>query len=96
MSGRLNRLADTVTDTGEAIVNKGGAATISVLTMVDDVAAAGAHWTGGFRARVKADVANNAQILSDERQQANIERVEAHRIRVETYQSRLAAAANAE
>ena len=95
MSGRLNRLADTVTDTSEAIVNKGGSATISTLTMVDDIAAAGAHWTGGFRARVKADVANNAQILSEERQQANIERVEANRIRVESFQARLKAAAEA-
>ena len=54
MTGRVNLIANTLTDTGTAIVSKGGSMACNLLQMGDDVFATGAIFTGGWRADAQA------------------------------------------
>jgi hypothetical protein len=63
---RLNRIANVATDTGEALIVKGGSFAISGLTFVADVAEGGCHWSGGFKEKQKLKASAGLAIAADE------------------------------
>ena len=87
----MRTLATTVIDTSDAIVIKGGATTINVLSFVEDASGAGAAWMKGKRTLVEEDIDENLTLRRSERSLVRAEQAEAHRLKLEAFTAKVAA-----
>ena len=89
MSGRINLIANTLTDVSTAVVEQGGKVTVAALekggsaivggfTVVDNVAQLGVIASNGWL----ADAAALAEIRADERAEGRLDRAEALKLRI--------------
>lgn len=67
---RLNRIANVATDSGEAVIVKGGSFLISGLTFAADMAEGSCHWSGGWKEKQKLK-ASSGLALEAERIELN-------------------------
>lgn len=87
---RLNRIANVATDTGEAVIVKGGSFAISSLTFVADVAEGGCEWSGGFKQKMKLKVAADLAMTAEELDLSMRKRRRAYELDLEAFEASIA------
>jgi len=70
MSGRVNLIANTLTDGSTKVLVKGTSAAVHTLTVVEEAAFSGAVWMTGFRKGVQANEAHKEDERAFRRAQA--------------------------
>ena len=73
MAGRVNAIANTVTETTTSVVDKTGNVLVNFLTILDDLCATGAIYTTGM----KRDAYSLEEIKGDERAFSRVVRADA-------------------
>jgi hypothetical protein len=86
---RLNRIANVATDTGEAVIVKGGSLAISGLTFVADVAEGACHWSGGFKEIQKIKASGKVAMAADHIELDMRKQRQAHELDLKAFEATL-------
>jgi hypothetical protein len=87
----MRSLMTTTTDTGEAIVVKGGAVIINTFSFVEDGSGALASWMKGRRTLIEEDIESNLDLVRNDRSLNRAMQAESHRLKLEAFNETVAA-----